>query len=112
MMKKIYTHLLLIMASPALAFAQENGNVSGIIKANNLPEFVDNISSVINSAFTLLIALCILAILIGLFQSMTNVASPDEQKKARRVMLWGFLGVFVLISLIGILNLMKNTIVF
>ncbi len=78
------------------------------ISANDLlANVVDNI---VNPIVYLLLALAVFYFLWGVFKFIQNADSPDERKKGGLAMMWGVVGLFVMVTAYGILNLILQTI--
>jgi hypothetical protein len=68
---------------------------------------VDNI---VNPIIALMVAVAVIIFLWGAFQFIRNAESPDERQKGGMTMLWGVIGLFIMASAYGILNLIIGTI--
>jgi uncharacterized membrane protein len=65
---------------------------------------------IVNPFITLMVGVAVLYFLWGVFQFIRNAESTDERKKGGMNMLWGAIGLFIMISAYGILNLILGTI--
>ncbi len=71
---------------------------------------IENIlKEILNPVITLMIGLAILYFLWGVFQFIRNAESSPERKKGGMNMLWGALGLFIMVTAYGILNLILGT---
>lgn len=78
------------------------------ISANDLlANVVDNI---VNPIVYLLLALAVFYFLWGVFKFILNADSPDERKIGGLAMMWGVVGLLVMFTAYGILNLILQTI--
>jgi ABC-type phosphate transport system permease subunit len=68
------------------------------------------LENIINPFITLLVGVAIIYFLWGAFQFVRNAESSDERKKGGMNMLWGVLGLFIMSTAYGILNLVLATI--
>lgn len=68
------------------------------------------ISEIVNPIISLLLALAILYFIYGVFVFIRNADSPDERKTGGNHILWGAIGIFVMVSAYGIVALIKGTI--
>lgn len=74
-------------------------------------QLVQNIlDNIVNPILLLLVAVAILYFLWGVFQFVRNAESSDERKKGGMNMLWGVIGLFIMVTAYGILNLILETI--
>lgn len=71
---------------------------------------IDNIAFfIIKPIVTLLIALAVLYFLYGLLKFIGNQDNPTEQEAGKRHMIWGVIGVFLMMTVGGILAIIDNT---
>jgi hypothetical protein len=101
-MKKIgiYTLALVAIVLPGVAFGQF-GEVN---------DFLDDISSFINSTLIpLVFALALLLFIWGIFQYFI-LGGADEEKRedGKKLMLWAIVGFVVMVSVFGIVNLIAG----
>jgi hypothetical protein len=71
-----------------------------------LRNILDNI---VNPVISLMLAVAVLYFLWGVFEFVRNAESSEERKKGGIHMLWGAIGLFIMIAAYGILNLIKGT---
>lgn len=72
-----------------------------------LQNILDNI---VNPIITLLVAVAVLYFLWGVLGFVRNADNSEERKKGGLHMLWGAVGLFIMIAAYGILNLVLSTI--
>ncbi len=94
-MKKILI-LFGVMAMPALAFAADVNNV------------LSTISDLLGKAVTLLISVAVVYFVWGTFKYI-SADGPDDRSEGRQKMIHGIIGIFVIISLWGIISVLGNT---
>lgn len=68
------------------------------------------LSEIVNPLITLMVAVAVLVFLWGVFEFIRNAESSDERKKGGMHMLFGAVGLFIMASAYGILNLIIGTI--
>ena len=68
------------------------------------------LANIINPLITVMMGVAVVYFLWGVFQFVRNAESPDKRKEGGMHMLWGIIGLFVMISAYGILNLILGTI--
>lgn len=102
MKKKILKYgSLALAASPALALAQGIGGILGLLaQAEDL----------INRVIPFIIALAVLWFLWGIFRFITNVGDPEKRKEATGMILWGVVGLFVMVSVWGLVNILVRSV--
>ncbi len=102
-MKKLATRVtaLALVSLPALAFAQNFGR-------NGFLGLLDAANTLINRIIPFIIALTILVFLWGVFRFVT-ASDPDKRKEAQGYILWGIVGLFVMVSVWGLVNILVRT---
>ena len=100
-MKKLFA-LVLPFLVPTLAFAQVDTSIS------SFDDILLFVSRIINSLIPIIISLAVLVFIWGVFR---YVVSPNEEDKARgkQVMIWGIVGIFVMVSVWGLVNIIEAT---
>jgi hypothetical protein len=68
------------------------------------------LKNIINPIITLMIALAIIYFLWGVFVFIRNADNSDERKKGGMHILFGAIGLFIMVTAYGILNLILGTI--
>ncbi len=72
---------------------------------------LDNIlKMIVNPIITLMVALAIIYFLYGVFVFIRNAENSEERKKGGMHMLWGAIGLFIMVTAYGVLNLILGTI--
>ncbi len=99
-MKKL-AYLGASFALPMLAFAQ----------AQNVQQLGDTVIRIINTTLVpLVFALAFIVFLWGVFQFFIAGASDEEKREGgKSLMIYGFIGFFVMVSVWGIVNLLVGT---
>ncbi len=65
---------------------------------------------ILNPVIQLMIGIAVVYFLWGVFQFIRNADNPGERKKGGMNMFWGAIGLFIMISAYGILNLILGTV--
>ncbi len=68
------------------------------------------LTNIVNPLITLMVAVAIIYFLWGVFEFVRNAESSEERKKGGLHMLWGALGLFIMVTAYGVLNLLLGTI--
>ena len=77
---------------------------------SSVSELVSKINNdIIFPLIGVLIALAILYFAWGLAQFILNADSDEGREVGKRHMLWGILGIFIMVAVIGILNIITAT---
>jgi heme/copper-type cytochrome/quinol oxidase subunit 4 len=98
-MKKIIA--VLVAFAPAISFAQEIRDVNSLtIKLTNLG----------NTFIQILIAFAVIWIIFNIVRFLiVGADSEDKRKAARQAILWGIVGLFVILSIWGLVRILTNT---
>ncbi len=96
-------YLSLAFAFPALAFAQVN--------ASNVSTLGQGIIGLINNvAIPLLFAVAFIVFIWGVFQYFIAGGADEEKRETgKSLMLWGIIGFFVMVSVWGLVNILRGT---
>lgn len=72
--------------------------------------FLDRINvQILTPAILLLFALAIFWFILGMVKYIQNAESPEKRQEGYQHMLWSVIGIFIMISVKGIINLVLNT---
>jgi fumarate reductase subunit D len=63
----------------------------------------------VNRIIAVVIALAVLGLFIGIFRYGFSLGNEDHIKEAKRILFWGVVGLFVMVSIWGILRLLAQT---
>jgi hypothetical protein len=102
-MKKTFLKLgaLALVAAPALAAAQSLGGILGLLaQAEDL----------INRLIPFVIALAVLVFLWGIFKYITAGGDSEKRKEATGLIIWGIIGLFVMVSVWGLVNILVRSV--
>jgi len=66
-------------------------------------------NSFVNSLFPFIIALAVLFVLWGTLRYITNGANEEKRGEAKMFILWGIIGIFIMVSIWGLVNLVRNS---
>lgn len=99
-MKKYIISSGVLAMLPAIAFAALD-TTRGIGKVVKLA------SDLISTLVPVVISLAVLFFLYGLAKYIWNVG--DEKEKGKDMMIWGIIGLFVMVSIWGLVNLLGET---
>lgn len=90
--------MLLGLFAPALAFAQ-----------GNLTTIINTVQNLVNLIIPLLVALALLAFFWGLVRYIWKSGDEEAQKAGKNIMIAGIVGLFVMVSIWGIISIIGNT---
>jgi uncharacterized membrane protein YidH (DUF202 family) len=66
-------------------------------------------SGIINPVIALMFAIAIIFFLYGVVEFIMNSDNEDKRSEGRKHMVWGVIGLFVMLSTFGIMSLLANT---
>lgn len=64
---------------------------------------------VVNPLILLMFAIAILMFTVGIFEYLAQKDNPDATQKGKNHMLWGIIGMFIMVAAFGIMRLIINT---
>lgn len=91
------------LLAPVLALAQNNsapGDISGLLGL---------ISQFINIITIILVSVAVLMFIIGVIKYVSAGGDEEAQQKARGTMIYGIIGIFVIVAVWGLVNILGNT---
>jgi len=77
--------------------------------AATVTTLVEKIMSILNVVIPLLIALAVVIFLWGVVQYITAGGDEEKRKEARNTMIWGIVGLFVMVAVWGLVNVLVST---
>src|SRR3989344_3977256 len=92
-MKKVIIATLAL--APALAFAQQLGNIETLIRS---------IGRVVALALPIVVAIALLAFFWGLVKFIFAQGNEESKADAKRIMLWGLIALFVMVAVWGLVR--------
>ncbi len=99
--------MLDFLVQKAYAFTTTSGSSSGASFNTLLGKILDNIA---NRIVYLLMAGAVIYFLWGVFVFIQNAENADKRTEGYQHMLWGIIGIFIMISAKGIINIILSTI--
>jgi uncharacterized membrane protein len=98
-MQKIKKYIPLGLAlTPMLVFA-----------ATDIPGVVEKIMAILNVVIPLIIAIAVVVFLVGVVKYITAGGDPEKRTEARNVIIYGIIGLFVMVAVWGLVNLLVST---
>ena len=70
---------------------------------------LSTIAGLINLATPIVVALALLYFFWGLAQYILSQGNEDKKGKGRDIMIWGLIALFVMVSVWGIINVVRDT---
>lgn len=92
------------------AYAQAINNPSGTNSSVTFDKLYANIKDqIVTPIIYLLFALAVVYFVWGVLVFIRNADNPEERKTGYQHMIWGVIGIFVMVSAIGIINIITAT---
>jgi small-conductance mechanosensitive channel len=85
--------------APAFAFAQQLGNVE---------QLIESIGRLVNIALPIVVGIALLAFFWGLVKFIFAQGNEEAKIEAKKIMLWGLVALFVMISVWGLVRFIGN----
>ena len=105
-MKKLLTSLS-VSALPMLAFAVTGGvGNPGATDAFSLIKVLQNI---VDAVIPFVIGLGVLVFIYGVFNFVTSAGDEEARAGAKQLIIWGIIGIFVMVSVWGLVNILSGT---
>jgi len=102
-LKKIAAFSLTFLPMAALAVAPAFSGDSAEVK-----KITENITDIVNWAGPLLITVATIYFVWGVLQYITSGADEGKRAEARQTMIYGVIGLFVIVSVWGLISLIKG----
>lgn len=106
-MKKLIASAIAL--SPMLAFAQAPATAPNTSLAP-VRGYLSTIQDLVRIAIPLLVAVALLVFFWGLVQFILNAADEDKRKEGKQHMIWGIVGLFVMVSVWGLVGFLGSVI--
>lgn len=89
------------LALPAVAFAQAT--------LQTIPELVTRLAQIINVIIPFIVGLAVLIIIWGVLTYITAAGDEEKRKESKTYIVWGIVGVFIMVSIWGLVNILVRT---
>lgn len=74
-------------------------------------QFLKNVNkAIINPLIVLLFGIALLVFLYGVFEYVKDGTSEDSRSKGAQHMFWGIFGLFIMVSALGLITFIANTV--
>ncbi len=90
----------MLSALPLLAFADDSQDIGW---------FLDKIRTILDDAVPFIVGLAVFVIIWGIFTYITQATNEEKREEAKKYILWGVVGVFMMLSVWGFVNILLNT---
>lgn len=72
-------------------------------------DVIDTIKNVLNAVVPLLIGVAVVVFLYGVIKYITAGGDPEKRTEARNVMIYGIIGLFVMVAVWGLVAILTST---
>ncbi|KKR37266.1 MAG: hypothetical protein UT97_C0012G0006 [Parcubacteria group bacterium GW2011_GWC2_40_31] len=72
-------------------------------------ELVDTVNAILSSIVPIIIAIAVIIFLIGVLKYVRAGEDEEERKKAKGLMIFGVIALFVMVSVWGLVNIIRGT---
>ncbi len=80
-----------------------------MVNIGNFQGLINAVIQVLNWLIPFLVVLAVFVIIWGAFLFVTNAGDPEKRKEGRDRILWGIVGVVVMLTIWGLVNVLRNT---
>lgn len=74
-----------------------------------ITDFLAQLQGILNKIVPFLIGLAVFIVIWGIITYVTHAAEEEKREEARRFVLWGIVGVFMMLSVWGFVNILLNS---
>jgi len=99
-------------ASIAAAQAIDIGVKSSTLDSAGLGGFITQVNRVVNYIVPFLVGLAVLVVIYGVFSFISNAADEEARASAKQFIIWGVIGIFIMLSVWGLVTILENTLTF
>jgi hypothetical protein len=103
-MKKILAAFALVLL-PVVASAQNT--VDSV--ANSAGNTIGQLTNIINKLIPFFLAIAVVVFIYGVIRYVV-ASSPDDKAAGRSYIIWGIIGIAVILSIFGLVKLLQNTV--
>lgn len=75
----------------------------------NITALLSKIASIIDAVVPFIVGLAVFVIIWNIFTYITHAADEEKRGEAKKFILWGVIGVFMMLSVWGFVNILVNT---
>ena len=93
------------MGVPFLASAAQQVNVQN----DNIADLLGQVNTFINTIIPFLVGLAVLVIIWGVFNYIVGAGDEEKRAQAKTYVVWGVIGVFIMLSVWGLVNVLVNS---
>lgn len=99
----------LLLLFPIVSFAAGDPAKAPGTGGEGIAGTVESLSGIVNSLIPLLLTIAVVIFLWGLVKYLFKIGGEEGSKGGLQIMLWGVVGLFVMVSLWGLVSLLQQT---
>jgi uncharacterized membrane protein YidH (DUF202 family) len=103
---------LLGFAQMAAAQVVDISQKSSTLDTGGLGGFIIQVNRVVNYIVPFLVGLAVLVVIYGVFSFISNAADEEARANAKHFIIWGVIGIFIMLSVWGLVTILENTLTF
>ena len=85
--------------------------INAVYAASEADKLMKSINAkILNPLIGLFISLAVVFFLYGVIEFIAGAANEDKRTEGKKHMVWGIIGLFIMVSVFGIINLIMGTI--
>lgn len=73
-------------------------------------DFMNRIQGILSSLIPIIIAIGVITFFYGLIKFIRSVDQPEQREEGRRIIVYGIIAIFVMISMWGLVNVVVGTV--
>ena len=85
------------------------GDCAGLGKTTTLHQGIGLLNAFVNTLFPFIMGLALLVILFGILRYLAGAGEEEKRAEANVFIVWGIVGLFIMVSLWGFVNLLVGT---
>jgi len=89
--------------------ASAAGALPFVAFAQNITDLILQINGIINVIIPFIVGLAVLVIIWGIFGYITGAGDEEKRGEAKQYIIWGVIGVFIMLSVWGLVNVVVNS---
>ncbi len=83
--------------------------LTSLAQLTTVTEVVIRLQSVINLIIPFIVGLAVLVIVYGIFNFISSAGDEEARATAKQFIIWGIIGVFIMVSIWGLVNILVNS---
>ncbi len=94
---------------PSLTVFAQIGAAGGAGNIETVSQLISRVQSVVNLIIPFIVGLAVLVIIYGIFTFISSAGDEEKRATAKQFIIWGIIGVFIMISVWGLISILVNS---